>query len=1435
MGCMEQYEDEFDVCPYCGYLEGTKPEQALHMEPGSILQERFIVGKSIGYGGFGVTYIGWDALLEHKVAIKEYLPSEFSTRMPGVTQVTVFNGDKSEQFRDGLRQFVQEAKKLAKFNNVEGIVKIYDSFEENNTAYIVMEYLEGETLAQRLEREKTIDPDEAIAMLTPVIESLEKVHEQGIIHRDIAPDNLFITKNGGVKVIDFGAARFATTSHSRSLTVIIKPGFSPEEQYRSRKEQGGYTDVYAIGATLYKMITGITPPDALERYAMAESKNKDILEPISKHCKEIDQNQENAILNALNIRIEDRTPTMAALLGELKSEVPVKRVYGRIKKTDTLRWPLWAKISVPIVAVFVLVFGILWGTGVIGFKSNLQTQIQIPEGMTRVPSVVNSTTEVAETRLTEAVLLYTIAGKEYSSIVPANYVLSQDMVGGIIVQQNSIVNVVISGGAEMMTVPQATNMPYEEAVALLEELGFVVSKIEAFSNAIEKGFVISQDVEANTEMAIGSVITLTVSKGVDPNAEIEKKEIILPDFAGKTYDEILLIAEEYGFVLSVSDRQYSSQYALNTIMQQSPKAGSTIMTGDTVTVIVSAGKETVKVPDVQYKEKAAAKSALEALGLFVTIVEAESETVAAGLVISQSIAANTAVEPGTSITLTVSKGASSFAMPNVVGMTEANAKTTLTGKGLSVSVTYEYSTKAAGTVLKQSISENTQVTRGASVTITVSSGEETVSVPNVVGQTSSSAQSTLQSKGFAVTVNKVYSDTVAEGIVISQIPGGGSSQVKGSTVILTVSLGKDTVQSISIATKPNKVNYFVGETLNPAGMSLTAKYMSGSTQTVTGGFTCNPTALNAAGSQTITVTYEGCTTTFQVSVSDIVLDSISIKTKPTKTSYYVGDALNTSGLVLLAKYSNGSTEEVTSGFTCSPTTLATAGTQTVTVKYYGKSASFTVTVQEVELTSISVKTKPNKTSYYVLETLDTTGLTLTANYNNGFSETVTSGFTCDTDLLPFVGTTTVKVTYEGKSTTFTVKVSERALLSIAVATMPNKTSYYVGDTLSTTGLVLDATYEGGMTTQILEGYSCTPTTLSKVGTQKITVTYSGLKTSFDVTVIPVDPTSISVKTKPLDTSYYVGETLNTSGLALTVTYNDGSTGTVTSGFSCSPTTLSTAGTQEIKVSYDGKTTSFTVSVNTDSIVSMSSDSGYFEILDTGVSFSAYPSSVPVGYSLSGTYGISVSHTWSYPSKTFTVKTNSSATTVTAKSSDESVVRVSTSKSGNVTTVTVQSWKIDYNATQKATVYVYLNGVEAKTYTATVYRPHSLTFTSNSSKLINITNGSEYYTGKGVIRAVGTSTSPTNVVESATAYLTVTTYNGNSATVAIKITPNPFATNTVYMLRSGPGTGYANLYNDVPAGITLQTYGSYWDGTYIWSKVYYNGVWGYIAQYSYSSS
>ena len=169
-----------------------------------------------------MTYIGWDALLEQVVAIKEYLPSEFSTRMPGQTQVSVFQGDKAEQFAGGLSKFVDEAQRLARFHNTDGIVRIYDSFEANGTAYIIMEYLDGETLKAYLAENGTIPPEDAVDMLMPVLESLRLVHEAGIIHRDIAPDNIFLTRDGRVKLIDFGAARFATTTHSRSRVIPLK-------------------------------------------------------------------------------------------------------------------------------------------------------------------------------------------------------------------------------------------------------------------------------------------------------------------------------------------------------------------------------------------------------------------------------------------------------------------------------------------------------------------------------------------------------------------------------------------------------------------------------------------------------------------------------------------------------------------------------------------------------------------------------------------------------------------------------------------------------------------------------------------------------------------------------------------------------------------------------------------------------------------------------------------------------------------------------------------------------------------------------------------------------------------------------------------------------------------------------------------------------------
>ena len=249
-----------------------------------------------------------------------------------------------------------------------------------------------------------------------------------------------------------------------------------------------------------------------------------------------------------------------------------------------------------------------------------------------------------------------------------------------------------------------------------------------------------------------------------------------------------------------------------------------------------------------------------------------------------------------------------------------------------------------------------------------------------------------------------------------------ATTVNGLTSNCTINVKKEEVTSLTIATKPTKTNYYVGDTLNTAGLTLKAAYNNGTTQTITGGFTCTPTALSTAGVQTVTVSYGGKTATFAVNVQNVTLSGIAIASNPTKTSYFVGDTLDTTGLKLTATYNNGTTQTITSGFTCTPTALSTAGVQTVTVNYGGKTATFAVNVQNVTLSGIAIASNPTKTSYYVGDTLDATGLKLTATYNNGTTQTITSGFTCTPTALSTAGAQTVTVNYGGKTATFTVNV-----------------------------------------------------------------------------------------------------------------------------------------------------------------------------------------------------------------------------------------------------------------------------------------------------------------------------------------------------------------------------------------------------------------------------
>ncbi|MCL2164229.1 MAG: Ig-like domain-containing protein [Oscillospiraceae bacterium] len=800
LNCMNRFDSEFTVCPHCGFYEGVPAADTTLMPPGVRLRERYTLGGAIGKGGFGVTYSGWDNLIDRPVAIREYLPSEFSTRAPGQTKVTVFSGDKREQFEDGRSKFIDESKRLAKFTDMEGIVNVYDSFEENGTAYIIMELLRGETLAERLKREGTIPPEVAIAILAPIIRSLEIVHENGILHRDISPDNIFLTKNGGAKLIDFGAARFATTKYSRSLTVIIKPGYSPEEQYRSRGDHGPHTDVYSVGATLYRMITGCTPPDAMERRAFFEGKGKDVLKTISSFNVEIDPNLENAILNALNVRIEDRTPDMAAFTRELTADAKVERRRGGIKITDLYRWPNWAKIGASVAAALVLTMIALFAFGMIGFNSGLQTDIEIPEGMSRVPSVINNELEAAESRLTEVGLLCSVVGKEFSETVPANMILTQDISAGSVVARNTVVRVFISGGVETAIVPDITGLNVDEAVQILEDLGFTV-QIEVEYNPVSvSGAVISQSSKSGDELKLGAAIKIVVSGGLDPDEKFEERITNVPDFIGMTYQNALEAARDAGVMLSVTSREFSDAVEKDAILSQSIPAGSEIMSGVTVELVVSLGERAAIVTDFVFRREEEVRSELQEQGLVVDVTYEMSETVAKGLVISQDPAPGKTLRPNDVVSIVVSGGGESFPMPDVVGLSEAEARFMLSSAGLSVIVDYEKNgTVPVGAVISQSAAANTPVNRGDSVSITIRSSQTLINVPNVVGQTESSAQNALTSLGFNVSVFRTYSRTVAKDRVISQSPEAGASHARNTTVVLTVSEGGEPVKVPDVA------------------------------------------------------------------------------------------------------------------------------------------------------------------------------------------------------------------------------------------------------------------------------------------------------------------------------------------------------------------------------------------------------------------------------------------------------------------------------------------------------------------------------------------------------------------------------------------------------------------------------------------------------------
>ena len=271
------------------------------LRKGTRLIGRYTVEGVLGQGGFGITYLGMDELHKKKVAIKEFFPQGIVTRnIEYEDTVTVTLVGEKENYDKGKERFLKEAQTMAMFSKDKGIVKALDFFEINNTAYIVMEYLEGVTLKQYLRENERIDAEDLVELLVPLIEALDEIHSQGLIHRDISPDNIMVLPDGRIKLMDFGAARDYTEFGEKSLSIVLKPGYAPPEQYQTHGVQGPWTDIYALCATMYKCITGENPPDAIDRLV------DDHLKKISAFGIPVLPQIEEAIIKGMSVAAKDR-------------------------------------------------------------------------------------------------------------------------------------------------------------------------------------------------------------------------------------------------------------------------------------------------------------------------------------------------------------------------------------------------------------------------------------------------------------------------------------------------------------------------------------------------------------------------------------------------------------------------------------------------------------------------------------------------------------------------------------------------------------------------------------------------------------------------------------------------------------------------------------------------------------------------------------------------------------------------------------------------------------------------------------------------------------------------------------------------------------------------------------------------------------------------
>ena len=692
---------------------------------GTIVGYRYEILEKIGVGGMAEVFKGKDHKLNRYVAVK-VLKEEFR---------------ENDAFVKKFKEEAQAAARLAHPN----IVNVYDVGDENGIYYIVMELVEGITLKNYIERKGSLTIKEATSIAIQVCAGLEVAHNNHIVHRDIKPQNIIISREGKVKVTDFGIAK-ATTSQTTTANAMGSVHYASPEQAR-----GGYvdhrSDIYSLGIVLYEMVTGRVPFDGETAVTVAVKHLQEEMVPPSVYCKNIPYSLEQIIKKCTEKSPDRRYQDIGDLLADLKQSLmdPDGDFVQMIDVDEQARTVVMNK----------------------GTSSKIRNSRKV-----EVPASRDEDEDEED--------------DEYENDEDDEDEDDDEELSPAVEKAMTVAGVVL-------------------AVIIVLIVLLLVSK--ALGLGKEKNDTSSSDSQQTEQTADED------TESEDGNSS-SANTVVMPNLLGKTMTEAKIELKDLGIDITLKGSESSSKYSAGQIMEQNIAEGTKVEVGSSVEVTIAgsgssgtSGSSTsstaadstssttdteVTVPNVVGKDEATARAAIEAAGLTVgTVTEASSDTVTSGLVISQTVAANTKTAKGTKVNLVLSSGASSVKVTDVIGHEQSRAEQELAAAGFQVSVKEAYSSDVrSGLVISTTPDRGTPAKPGSTVTMTVSQGKEKVTIPSVsVGMTYEAAAEKLEDAGFTGTISEATesSDSVGNGFVTRYSPSGAVDP--DGTVTIYVSTG----------------------------------------------------------------------------------------------------------------------------------------------------------------------------------------------------------------------------------------------------------------------------------------------------------------------------------------------------------------------------------------------------------------------------------------------------------------------------------------------------------------------------------------------------------------------------------------------------------------------------------------------------------------------